>query len=148
MQFERGKPPETPNAPYRAARMKDERWRSAEPGFEPGRAGPRFNEKKKRAPRPTPTGLRPQHAERGGRGQRPAPQDIGSSARADRERQEKRSTKATMTVPRVWHPSRRICLSFDISIVALLRRSAKHATRSTLHNFNMSTPHRSAILQF
>jgi hypothetical protein len=37
MQFERGKPPETPNAPYRAARIKDERWRSAGPGFEPGR---------------------------------------------------------------------------------------------------------------
>jgi hypothetical protein len=29
MQFERGKPPETPNAPYRAACMKDKRWRSA-----------------------------------------------------------------------------------------------------------------------
>jgi hypothetical protein len=27
MQFERGKPPETPNAPFRAARIKDERWR-------------------------------------------------------------------------------------------------------------------------
>jgi hypothetical protein len=40
MQFERGKPPETPNAPYRAARIKDERGRSARPGFEPGRAGP------------------------------------------------------------------------------------------------------------
>jgi hypothetical protein len=40
MQFERGKSPETPNAPYRAARIKDERWRSAGPGFEPGRAGP------------------------------------------------------------------------------------------------------------
>jgi hypothetical protein len=39
MQFERGKPPETPNAPYRAACIKDERWRSAGPGFEPGRAG-------------------------------------------------------------------------------------------------------------
>jgi hypothetical protein len=38
MQFERGKPPETPNAPYRAARIKDERWRSTGPGFEP-RAG-------------------------------------------------------------------------------------------------------------
>jgi hypothetical protein len=37
MQYERGKPPETPNAPYRAARIKDERWRSAGPGFEPGR---------------------------------------------------------------------------------------------------------------
>jgi hypothetical protein len=37
MQFERGKPPETPNAPYRAARIRDERWRSAGPGFEPGR---------------------------------------------------------------------------------------------------------------
>jgi hypothetical protein len=37
MQFERGKPPETPNALYRAARIKDERWRSAGPGFEPGR---------------------------------------------------------------------------------------------------------------
>jgi hypothetical protein len=33
MRFERGKPPETPNAPYRAVRIKDERWRSAEPGF-------------------------------------------------------------------------------------------------------------------
>jgi hypothetical protein len=43
MQFERGKPPETPNAPYRAARMKDERWSSAGPGFEPGRAGPRLS---------------------------------------------------------------------------------------------------------
>jgi hypothetical protein len=42
MQFERGKPPETPNAPYRAARIKDEKWRSAGPGFEPGRAGPRL----------------------------------------------------------------------------------------------------------
>jgi hypothetical protein len=42
IQFERGKPPETPNAPYRAARIKDERWRSAGPGFEPGRAGPRL----------------------------------------------------------------------------------------------------------
>jgi hypothetical protein len=40
MRFDRGKPAETPNAPYRAARMKDERWRSVEPGFEPGRAGP------------------------------------------------------------------------------------------------------------
>jgi hypothetical protein len=39
MQFERGKPPETPNALYRAARVKDERWRSAGPGFELGRAG-------------------------------------------------------------------------------------------------------------
>jgi hypothetical protein len=43
MQFERGKPPETPNAPYRAAGLKDERWRSAGPGFEPGRAGPRLS---------------------------------------------------------------------------------------------------------
>jgi hypothetical protein len=43
MQFERGKPPETPNAPDRAARIKDERWRSAGPGFEPGRAGPRLS---------------------------------------------------------------------------------------------------------
>jgi hypothetical protein len=43
MQFERGKPPETPNAPYRAARLTDERWRSAGPGFEPGRAGPRLS---------------------------------------------------------------------------------------------------------
>jgi hypothetical protein len=43
MQFERGKPPETPNAPYRAARIKGERWRSAGPGFEPGRAGPRLS---------------------------------------------------------------------------------------------------------
>jgi hypothetical protein len=43
MQFERGKPPETPNAPYRAARIKDERWGSAGPGFEPGRAGPRLS---------------------------------------------------------------------------------------------------------
>jgi hypothetical protein len=43
MQFERGKPPENPNAPYRAARIKDERWRSAGPGFEPGRAGPRLS---------------------------------------------------------------------------------------------------------
>jgi hypothetical protein len=43
MQLERGKPPETPNAPYRAARIKDERWRSAGPGFEPGRAGPRLS---------------------------------------------------------------------------------------------------------
>jgi hypothetical protein len=42
MQFERGKPPETPNAPYRAACSKDERWRSAGPGFEPGRACPRL----------------------------------------------------------------------------------------------------------
>jgi hypothetical protein len=37
MQFERGKPPETPNVPYRAARVKDERSRSGGPGFEPGR---------------------------------------------------------------------------------------------------------------
>jgi hypothetical protein len=29
MQFERGKPPETPNSPYRAVRIKVERWRSA-----------------------------------------------------------------------------------------------------------------------
>jgi hypothetical protein len=43
MQFERGKPPETPNAPCRAARIKDERWRSAGPGFEPGRAGPQLS---------------------------------------------------------------------------------------------------------
>jgi hypothetical protein len=43
MQFERGKPPETPNAPYRVTRIKDERWRSAGPGFEPGRAGPRLS---------------------------------------------------------------------------------------------------------
>jgi hypothetical protein len=43
MQFERGKPPNTPNAPFRAARIKDERWRSAGPGFEPGRAGPRLS---------------------------------------------------------------------------------------------------------
>jgi hypothetical protein len=43
MQFERGKPPETPNAPYLAARIKDERWRSAGQGFEPGRAGPRLS---------------------------------------------------------------------------------------------------------
>jgi hypothetical protein len=43
MQFERGKPPETPNAPYRAARIKDERWRSARAGFEPGRAGLRLS---------------------------------------------------------------------------------------------------------
>jgi hypothetical protein len=43
MQFERGKRPETPNAPYRAARIKDERWRSAGQGLEPGRAGPRLS---------------------------------------------------------------------------------------------------------
>jgi hypothetical protein len=43
MQFERGKPPENPNAPYRAARVNDERLRSAGPGFEPGRAGPRLS---------------------------------------------------------------------------------------------------------
>jgi hypothetical protein len=43
MQFERGKSQETPNAPYRAARIKDERWRSAGPGFELGRAGPRLS---------------------------------------------------------------------------------------------------------
>jgi hypothetical protein len=43
MQFERGKPPETRNAPYRAARIKDERWRPAGPGFEPGRARPRLS---------------------------------------------------------------------------------------------------------
>jgi hypothetical protein len=43
MKLERGKPPETPNADYRAARIKDERWRSAGPGFEPGRAGPRLS---------------------------------------------------------------------------------------------------------
>jgi hypothetical protein len=30
MQFERGKLPETPNAPYQAACIKDERWRSAD----------------------------------------------------------------------------------------------------------------------
>jgi hypothetical protein len=40
MQFERGKPPETPNAPYRATRIKNDRWCSAGPGLEPGRAGP------------------------------------------------------------------------------------------------------------
>jgi hypothetical protein len=39
MQFERGKPPETPNAPYRTARIKYERCRSAGPGFAPGRVG-------------------------------------------------------------------------------------------------------------
>jgi hypothetical protein len=43
MQFERRKPPETPNAPYRAAHTKDETWRLAGPGFEPGRAGPRLS---------------------------------------------------------------------------------------------------------
>jgi hypothetical protein len=43
MQFERGKSPETQNTPYRAARIKDERWRSAGPGFEPGRASPRLS---------------------------------------------------------------------------------------------------------
>jgi hypothetical protein len=43
MQFERGKPPETPNAPDRAARTKNERWRSAGPGFEPGQARPRLS---------------------------------------------------------------------------------------------------------
>jgi hypothetical protein len=43
MQFERGKPPEAPNASYRAARIKDERWLSAGPGFETGRAGPRLS---------------------------------------------------------------------------------------------------------
>jgi hypothetical protein len=43
MQFGRGKPPETPNAPYRAARIKDERWRLAGPGFEPGRVGLRLS---------------------------------------------------------------------------------------------------------
>jgi hypothetical protein len=43
MQFERGKPQETPNAPYRAARIKGDRWRSAGLGFEPGRAGPRMS---------------------------------------------------------------------------------------------------------
>jgi hypothetical protein len=47
MQFERGIPPGTPNAPYRAARIKDERWRGGGggwgPGFEPGRAGPRLS---------------------------------------------------------------------------------------------------------
>jgi hypothetical protein len=48
MQFERGKPPESPNAPYRAARIKDERWRSAGPGFEPGRIA-----EFKAIPRPT-----------------------------------------------------------------------------------------------
>jgi hypothetical protein len=43
MQFEGGKPPETPSAPYQAARIKDERWRSAGPRYEPGRAGPRLS---------------------------------------------------------------------------------------------------------
>jgi hypothetical protein len=43
MQFERGKPPDTPNAPYRAARTKDERWLSAGIGFEPVRIGPRLS---------------------------------------------------------------------------------------------------------
>jgi hypothetical protein len=43
MPFERGEPPETPNAPYEAARIKDERWRSAGPGFERGRAGARLS---------------------------------------------------------------------------------------------------------
>jgi hypothetical protein len=43
MQFERGKPPETPNAPYRAARIKDDRRRLAGAGFEPGRVGPRLS---------------------------------------------------------------------------------------------------------
>jgi hypothetical protein len=43
MQFEREKTPETPNAPHGAARIKDERWRSAGPGFGPGRAGPRLS---------------------------------------------------------------------------------------------------------
>jgi hypothetical protein len=43
MQFEKKKPPGIPNAPFRAARIKDERWRSAGPGFEPGRAGPRLS---------------------------------------------------------------------------------------------------------
>jgi hypothetical protein len=38
MQFERGKPPETPNAPYRAARIEDERWRSVGPGLDIGKA--------------------------------------------------------------------------------------------------------------
>jgi hypothetical protein len=33
MQFETGKPPETPNEPYRAAHISDERWCSAGPGF-------------------------------------------------------------------------------------------------------------------
>jgi hypothetical protein len=42
MQFERGKAPETPNAPYRAARVMNERWRSAGPGFELGWAGSRL----------------------------------------------------------------------------------------------------------
>jgi hypothetical protein len=37
------KTPETPNAPYRAARIRDETWRSAGPAFEPGRAGPRLS---------------------------------------------------------------------------------------------------------
>jgi hypothetical protein len=32
MQFERGKPPETPNAPYLAAHVKDERWCWVGPG--------------------------------------------------------------------------------------------------------------------
>jgi hypothetical protein len=39
----KGETTRTPNAPYRAARIKDERWRSAGPGFEPGRAGPRLS---------------------------------------------------------------------------------------------------------
>jgi hypothetical protein len=42
MQFERGKAPETTNAPYRAPRIKDERWRSAGPGFAPGTAAEFF----------------------------------------------------------------------------------------------------------
>jgi hypothetical protein len=40
MQFERVKPPETPNAPYREAHIREERWRLAGPGSEHGRAGP------------------------------------------------------------------------------------------------------------
>jgi hypothetical protein len=36
MQFEGGKPPDSP---HRAPHIKDERWRSAGLGFEPGRAG-------------------------------------------------------------------------------------------------------------
>jgi hypothetical protein len=40
MKSEREKPPETPNAPYRASGIKHEMWRSEGPGFEPGREGP------------------------------------------------------------------------------------------------------------
>jgi hypothetical protein len=43
MEFERGKPSETPNTPYREVLIKDERRRSAGPGFEPGRAGLRLS---------------------------------------------------------------------------------------------------------